>query len=108
MKLVEKIPAARFLLPSVGLIVLVLGSIYAGFATATEAAAVGVAGALLVMDSAAGAAGGAAGFTVGMLVAFLAYRDQFAAAFGDYETIDAKLADFDRAYAAAVKRMGQG
>jgi C4-dicarboxylate transporter DctM subunit len=45
---VEKIHAARYLLPSVGLIVLVLGSIYAGFATATEAAAVGVAGALLV------------------------------------------------------------
>jgi tripartite ATP-independent transporter DctM subunit len=45
---VEKIQAARYLLPSVGLIVLVLGSIYAGFATATEAAAVGVAGALLV------------------------------------------------------------
>jgi C4-dicarboxylate transporter, DctM subunit len=44
----EKIYAARFLLPSVGLIVTVLGSIYAGFATATEAAAVGVAGALLV------------------------------------------------------------
>jgi tripartite ATP-independent transporter DctM subunit len=44
----EKIYAARFLLPSVGLIVIVLGSIYAGFATATEAAAVGVAGALLV------------------------------------------------------------
>ena len=38
----------------------------------------------------------------------IAYRDQFAAAFGDYETIDAKLADFDRAYAAAVKRMSQG
>ena len=45
---VEKIRAARYLLPSVALIVLVLGSIYAGFATATEAAAVGVAGALLV------------------------------------------------------------
>ena len=48
MTLFEKIYAARFLLPSVGLIVLVLGSIYAGFATATEAAAVGVAGALIV------------------------------------------------------------
>jgi C4-dicarboxylate transporter DctM subunit len=48
MSFLEKIYAARFLLPSVGLIVLVLGSIYAGFATATEAAAVGVAGALLV------------------------------------------------------------
>jgi tripartite ATP-independent transporter DctM subunit len=48
MSFVEKIRAARYLLPSVALIVLVLGSIYAGFATATEAAAVGVAGALLV------------------------------------------------------------
>ena len=37
----------------------------------------------------------------------IAYRDQFAAAFGDYNAIDEKLADFDRAYAAAVKRMGQ-
>ena len=36
----------------------------------------------------------------------IAYRDQFAAAFGDYAAIDAKLADFDRAYAAAVKKMG--
>ncbi|MBL8831261.1 MAG: TRAP transporter large permease subunit [Rhodospirillales bacterium] len=48
MTFVQKIYAARFLLPSVSLIVIVLGSIYAGFATATEAAAVGVAGALIV------------------------------------------------------------
>jgi C4-dicarboxylate transporter, DctM subunit len=44
----EKIYAARHLIPSVVLIVIVLGSIYSGLATATEAAAVGVAGALLV------------------------------------------------------------
>jgi tripartite ATP-independent transporter DctM subunit len=44
----QKIYAARHLIPSVALIVIVLGSIYSGLATATEAAAVGVAGALLV------------------------------------------------------------
>ncbi len=44
----QKLYAARHLIPSVALIVIVLGSIYAGFATATEAAAVGVAGALIV------------------------------------------------------------
>ena len=44
----QKIIASRHLIPTVALIVLVLGSIYAGFATATEAAAVGVAGALIV------------------------------------------------------------
>lgn len=44
----QKLYAARHLIPSVALIVIVLGSIYAGLATATEAAAVGVAGALLV------------------------------------------------------------
>ncbi|MBI3504843.1 MAG: TRAP transporter large permease subunit [Proteobacteria bacterium] len=48
MTFVEKVYSARFLLPSVSLIVMVLGSIYAGLATATEAAAVGVAGALIV------------------------------------------------------------
>jgi len=48
MTLSQKFHAARFLMPSVGLIILVLGSIYAGFATATEAAAVGVTGALLL------------------------------------------------------------
>lgn len=39
---------ARYLLPVVGLIVAVLGSIYAGLATPTEAAALGVAGALVL------------------------------------------------------------
>jgi tripartite ATP-independent transporter DctM subunit len=48
MSFLQKIYAARHLIPSVALIVIVLGSIYAGLATATEAAAVGVAGALLV------------------------------------------------------------
>jgi C4-dicarboxylate transporter, DctM subunit len=48
MSLVQKIYASRHLIPAVGLIVLVLGSIYAGIATATEAAAVGVIGALLI------------------------------------------------------------
>ena len=48
MSFVQKIYAARHLIPSVALIVIVLGSIYAGLATATEAAAVGVAGALIV------------------------------------------------------------
>jgi tripartite ATP-independent transporter DctM subunit len=41
-----KIYSARHLLPAVFLIMIVLGSIYAGLATATEAAGVGVAGAL--------------------------------------------------------------
>jgi tripartite ATP-independent transporter DctM subunit len=44
----EKIRASRHLIPAVVLIVLVLGSIYAGIATATEAAAVGVAGSFLI------------------------------------------------------------
>ncbi len=48
MSVVEKIYASRHLIPAVSLIVLVLGSIYAGFATATEAAAVGVVGALAI------------------------------------------------------------
>ncbi|MBI1244823.1 MAG: TRAP transporter large permease subunit [Alphaproteobacteria bacterium] len=48
MTFVEKLLAARHLIPAVALIVIVLGSIYAGIATATEAAAVGVTGALIV------------------------------------------------------------
>ncbi len=44
----EKIVASRHLIPVVTLIALVLGSIYAGIATATEAAALGVAGALVL------------------------------------------------------------
>jgi C4-dicarboxylate transporter DctM subunit len=48
MRLGEKIYATRRLLPVVLLIVGVIGSIYAGFATATEAAAIGVVGSLLI------------------------------------------------------------
>ena len=44
----QKLYASRHLLPIVLLIALVLGSIYAGIATATEAAAFGVVGALLI------------------------------------------------------------
>ena len=44
----EKVFACRHLIPVVSLIVLVLGSIYSGIATATEAAAVGVGGSLLL------------------------------------------------------------
>jgi len=44
----QKLYASRHLLPAVFLIVVVLGSIYAGLATATEAAGVGVAGALVL------------------------------------------------------------
>ena len=48
MSLREKFSASRSLIPVVLLIAGVLGSIYTGFATATEAAAVGVVGALLL------------------------------------------------------------
>ncbi|MGB7481792.1 MAG: TRAP transporter large permease subunit [Burkholderiaceae bacterium] len=44
----QKLHASRHLIPVVSLIALVLGSIYSGVATATEAAAFGVAGALLL------------------------------------------------------------
>jgi tripartite ATP-independent transporter DctM subunit len=44
----EKLYASRNLIPPVLLIVLVLGSIYTGLATATESAALGVAGALVM------------------------------------------------------------
>ena len=46
--LIEKIQASRALIPVVSLIAAVLGSIYAGIATATEAAAVGVVGSLVI------------------------------------------------------------
>ena len=48
MSLLEKLHASRRLMPIVGLVVVVIGSIYAGFATATEAAGVGVLGALIL------------------------------------------------------------
>src|SRR4051812_21090379 len=44
----QKIHASRHLIPVVALIALVLGSIYVGIATATEAAALGVVGALIL------------------------------------------------------------
>jgi tripartite ATP-independent transporter DctM subunit len=44
----QKLHASRDLIPVVGLIALVLGSIYVGIATATEAAALGVVGALVL------------------------------------------------------------
>lgn len=48
MRFAEKIYVARRLLPVILLIVGVIGSIYAGYATATEAAAIGVLGALVI------------------------------------------------------------
>ena len=45
---VQKLHASRHLIPIVTLIILVLGAIYSGIATATEAAALGVAGALIL------------------------------------------------------------
>ena len=48
MGFVEKVKAARHLIPVVVLIALVIGSIYSGIATATESAALGVAGALIL------------------------------------------------------------
>ncbi len=48
MNLRAKLRESRHLLPVVGLIIAVLGSIYSGLATATEAAAVGVMGSLLI------------------------------------------------------------
>ncbi len=44
----QKLYASRHLIPVIALIGMVLGSIYAGFATATEAAAFGVVGALIL------------------------------------------------------------
>lgn len=44
----EKIAASRYLIPVVGLVTFVIGSMYAGIATATEAAAFGVIGALFL------------------------------------------------------------
>ncbi|MBL8330137.1 MAG: TRAP transporter large permease subunit [Rubrivivax sp.] len=48
MPLAQKLAAARHLIPVLTLIALVIGSIYSGIATATESAALGVAGALLL------------------------------------------------------------
>lgn len=46
----QKVYASRHLIPVVSLIALVLGSIYSGVATATEAAALGVGGSLLLAN----------------------------------------------------------
>jgi tripartite ATP-independent transporter DctM subunit len=46
MTLAQKLHNSRFLIPLMALIALVIGSMYAGLATATEAAAIGVVGAL--------------------------------------------------------------
>ena len=48
MSLGDKIRAGRHLIPVLSLIVLVIGAIYTGLATATEAAALGVAGSLVL------------------------------------------------------------
>jgi C4-dicarboxylate transporter, DctM subunit len=48
LSLAEKLRESRHLIPVVGLIAAVLGSIYSGLATATEAAGVGVLGSLLI------------------------------------------------------------
>lgn len=48
LNVIEKLSRLKLLLPVVGLIIAVIGSIYAGIATATEAAAFGVAGALII------------------------------------------------------------
>ena len=48
MSLADKLKAGRHLIPIVSLIVLVIGAIYSGFATATESAAMGVMGSLIL------------------------------------------------------------
>ncbi len=48
MSLAERLNNSRFLLPVIALIVVVIGSMYLGWATATEAAAIGVIGALIL------------------------------------------------------------
>ena len=48
MSFAEKVQNSRFLLPVICLIVVVIGSMYLGFATATEAAAFGVIGSLVL------------------------------------------------------------
>ncbi|MBX2883633.1 MAG: TRAP transporter large permease subunit [Granulosicoccus sp.] len=48
MSFAEKVENSRFLLPVIALILLVIGSMYTGYATATEAAAFGVIGALVL------------------------------------------------------------
>ncbi|MEO1789042.1 MAG: TRAP transporter large permease subunit, partial [Pseudomonadota bacterium] len=51
MPFAEKLKNSRFLIPVLCLIFVVIGSMYAGYATATEAAAIGVIGALVLAAS---------------------------------------------------------
>jgi tripartite ATP-independent transporter DctM subunit len=51
MTFAQKLSNSRFLMPVVALILLVIGSMYTGYATATEAAAFGVIGALVLAAS---------------------------------------------------------
>ncbi|MEC7667742.1 MAG: TRAP transporter large permease subunit, partial [Pseudomonadota bacterium] len=51
MSLADKLKNSRFLIPVLCLIFVVIGSMYAGYATATEAAAIGVIGALVLAAS---------------------------------------------------------
>ena len=51
MSFAEKVRNSRFLLPVIALILLVIGSMYTGYATATEAAAFGVIGSLALAAS---------------------------------------------------------
>ncbi|MEO0945448.1 MAG: TRAP transporter large permease subunit [Pseudomonadota bacterium] len=51
MSLAEKLANSRFLIPVLLLILVVIGSMYTGYATATEAAAIGVIGALVLAAS---------------------------------------------------------
>jgi C4-dicarboxylate transporter DctM subunit len=51
MRLADKIKNSRFLIPVILLVMLVIGSMYTGVATATEAAAFGVIGALILAAS---------------------------------------------------------
>jgi C4-dicarboxylate transporter DctM subunit len=48
MTFAEKLSNSRFLIPVLLLILVVIGSMYLGYATATEAAAIGVIGALVL------------------------------------------------------------
>jgi len=48
MRFIDKVHNSRFLMPVIALILLVIGSMYTGYATATEAAAFGVVGSLLL------------------------------------------------------------
>ncbi|MEM7445497.1 MAG: TRAP transporter large permease subunit [Pseudomonadota bacterium] len=51
MTFTEKVKNSRFLIPVILLIIVVIGSMYLGFATATEAAAIGVIGSLILAAS---------------------------------------------------------